>query len=332
VTDTAQLTVTAGPSGVRAARRTTTAALRGYPASVVADAELVVTELVTNALLHGVPPVTLRLGGDGKSVRIEVEDAGPAMPLRMRRSSDAMTGRGLDLVATLAHSWGVSPARSGKLVWAELVPGRHKTSSRRTKSAIDSLRPRRGRQDSEPHFPVRLGQVPTELLIAAKAHVDNIIRELILIESSPVPGPRLLSETVRHLAEGAEDFSEARLEIKRQALAAARLGKPFTDLTLSLPLSSADAGLRYLAALDEADVEARAARLLTVAPPPSHRVFREWYVRAIVVQLRAAATGRQGPAPMPFSMALAAELDRVAATPIETPRRVRSARKAAESA
>lgn len=329
MTDTAQLDVAAGPEGVRAARRTTAAALRGYPTAVVTDAELVVTELVTNALLHGLPPVTLRLGGDGGCVRIEVEDAGTALPLRMRRSNESMTGRGLDLVATLAKSWGVSPSRSGKIVWVELVPGSRRSSSRRTGKAVDSLRPRRVRGQAETRHPITLGLVPTELLIAAKAHIDNIVRELALIQHGDAGGPRLPADVVARLTQGAEDFSEARLEIKRQAVAAARLGKPFTDLTLSLPLSSADAGLRYLAALDEADVEAHAARLLTVAAPPSHRIFREWYVRAIVVQLEAAARGKRGPLPEPFSLALAAELDRVAtpATPA-TP----TARKRARSA
>src|SRR5206468_12771315 len=47
--------------------------------SVVEDAELVVTELVTNALLHGAPPVMLRISSAGSGVRIEVEDTGRGM-------------------------------------------------------------------------------------------------------------------------------------------------------------------------------------------------------------------------------------------------------------
>jgi hypothetical protein len=88
----------------------------------------------------------------------------------------------------------------------------------------------------------------------------------------------------------------------------------FTDLTLHLPVSAAAAGLRYLAALDEADRQARSARLLTIAAPPSHRLFREWYVRSLVDRLRAASRGDPQPPVVTFSLVLAAELDRVSAS------------------
>src|SRR5207302_1269019 len=81
-----------------------------------------------------------------------------------------------------------------------------------------------------------------------------------------------------------------------------------TELRLTLPASAADAGERYLAALDEADRYARGARLLTLETPPVHRVFREWYVGALVDQLRAVAAGAP-PAPiMTFPQRLAAEV------------------------
>ena len=112
-----------------------------------------------------------------------------------------------------------------------------------------------------------------------------------------------------------EDFAEARNEIKRQALEAARRRDVFTDLTLHLPVAAATAGLRYLAALDEADRQARSARLLTLAAPPSHRLFREWYVRALVDRLRAASRGESPPPIKNFSLVLADELDRLSDLP-----------------
>src|SRR3954451_9359935 len=92
------------------------------------DAELVVTELVTNAMLHGggyrgVHVVPLTAG-----VRVEVADVSAVPPLLGRASEDAMTGRGLRLVNSLAARWGASAAGSGKVVWAELTgdgPGDH---------------------------------------------------------------------------------------------------------------------------------------------------------------------------------------------------------------
>ena len=118
------LTLRAEPDAAGRARRFTTAALSDAPADVVEDARLVVTELVTNALLHGEAPVSVRaLVLDGV-YRLEVEDAGRQLPLVPARSEDAMTGRGLALVSALASRWGVEPGEhGGKVVYAELAPG-----------------------------------------------------------------------------------------------------------------------------------------------------------------------------------------------------------------
>ncbi|MFF7258745.1 SpoIIE family protein phosphatase [Streptomyces sp. NPDC008159] len=82
-------------------------------------AELVVSELVTNAIRYGRPPIGLRLIHD-RTLLCEVSDAGSTTPhLRRARVFDE-GGRGLLLVAQLAERWGTRHARHGKTVWAEL--------------------------------------------------------------------------------------------------------------------------------------------------------------------------------------------------------------------
>jgi hypothetical protein len=310
-----ELEVVPGREGVRAARRLTSTTLQGHQQALAADAELVVTELVTNAVLHGAAPITLRLRRRRNRVLIEVEDSALIAPVRGWRG-EGMTGRGLEVVDSLTYAWGVRPSQRGKLVWAELGRPRRRALARRTPpgtplvagAALSAAHP-------EKHYEIRLGWVPTELLLAAKTHIDNVVRELALMhpDAPEVAEPQLA--TADKLARVAEDFAEARREIKSQAVDAARRGDVFTDLVLSLPQSAAAAGMRYLAALDEADHQAKAVRFLTVAAPPSHRVFREWYVREIVTQLRAAGLGQSSPPTTPFSLVLAAELDRVAGDP-----------------
>ncbi|MFF5978729.1 SpoIIE family protein phosphatase [Streptomyces olindensis] len=86
--------------------------------------ELVVSELVTNAIRYGRPPIRLRLIRD-QSLLCEVSDAGSTTPhLRRARASDE-GGRGLLLVAQLAERWGTRHARQGKTVWAELGKEKH---------------------------------------------------------------------------------------------------------------------------------------------------------------------------------------------------------------
>ncbi|MFI0895504.1 ATP-binding protein [Streptomyces sp. NPDC020983] len=87
-------------------------------------AELIVSELVTNAITHTYPPyghlIATRLERLDSGIRIEVHDAGTALPERRRAGEDEESGRGLCLVDSLTGGqWGVS-CRSGpgKAVWA----------------------------------------------------------------------------------------------------------------------------------------------------------------------------------------------------------------------
>lgn len=114
--------------GVRdpaAARRFVREQLTGVAEDVCADALVVVSELVTNVHLHGVPPAGLVLSVDDGTVHIEVFDSGPAIPVnpgQLPRPTGG-GGRGLFIVAALATSWGVRTegADGGKTVWIELA-------------------------------------------------------------------------------------------------------------------------------------------------------------------------------------------------------------------
>lgn len=109
---------------VPAARRFAAQSLRCWGLSDWAragDVSLCVSELATNALLHGVPPgrgFLLRLRYDGDVVRVEVHDSGPGMP-KITDETDGEGGRGLVLVAALADKWGVCERELGKVVWGE---------------------------------------------------------------------------------------------------------------------------------------------------------------------------------------------------------------------
>jgi len=101
------------PEAVRAAREFVAQSLVGSSPDLIVDAQLLATELVTNARLHGVPPIMVGAVRHLGRVRLEVEDAGQTLPVRTRDSLDSMTGRGLTLVSALASSWGVDPGSDG---------------------------------------------------------------------------------------------------------------------------------------------------------------------------------------------------------------------------
>jgi anti-sigma regulatory factor (Ser/Thr protein kinase) len=82
---------------------------------------LLVTELVTNAILHAGTPLQLAIDAQPDRIRLCVEDASPRQPEVHHYDSDAVTGRGLALVEQLATSWGVDQTPAGKVVWCEIA-------------------------------------------------------------------------------------------------------------------------------------------------------------------------------------------------------------------
>ncbi|GAB2878713.1 SpoIIE family protein phosphatase [Streptomyces deserti] len=99
------------------ARATRQVVAWGYP-DLAMTTELVVSELVTNALRYASGPVRLRLLRDTR-LTCEVADGSSTAPrLRHARSTDE-GGRGLFLVAQLTHRWGARYTPSGKIIWAE---------------------------------------------------------------------------------------------------------------------------------------------------------------------------------------------------------------------
>src|SRR5438445_10134528 len=85
------------------------------------DAALVVSELVTNALLHGGGCTGIDIRPIEGGLRVEVRDPSPASPFPGYATEGALTGRGVRVVASLAARWGMQPTPDGKIVWAELT-------------------------------------------------------------------------------------------------------------------------------------------------------------------------------------------------------------------
>ncbi|MEY9945172.1 SpoIIE family protein phosphatase [Kitasatospora sp. GAS206B] len=102
------------------ARRFTRSTLASWGLSPLADfAELLVSELVTNALVHAQQPRRLRLFRD-RMLTLEVADAGRQAPRLRPAGSEDEGGRGMNLINELAQRWGSRPTKDGKVVWAEL--------------------------------------------------------------------------------------------------------------------------------------------------------------------------------------------------------------------
>ncbi|WP_431677912.1 ATP-binding protein [Kitasatospora sp. KL5] len=95
----------------------------GVPPEAVDTAELLATELVTNALVHtGQRAVFDAVLTPDRLLRIEVRDGVARVPGRRSPAEYATSGRGLLLVEALADDWGVQLRGDGKVTWFELGP------------------------------------------------------------------------------------------------------------------------------------------------------------------------------------------------------------------
>lgn len=84
-------------------------------------AELLLSELVTNALVHTDEGAVVAVSVAPQRLRVEVRDFVPGMPVsHVPNADDGTHGRGLILVESLADAWGISPKALGKVVWFEL--------------------------------------------------------------------------------------------------------------------------------------------------------------------------------------------------------------------
>ena len=109
-------------SSAAAARRFAATTLRSWGRDdLIESTELLLSELVVNAVLHAASAVTVELHLRPGSLRVEVTDASATPPAPRPVDPVAVTGRGLLIVDALATSWGVDPAPPGKVVWFELA-------------------------------------------------------------------------------------------------------------------------------------------------------------------------------------------------------------------
>lgn len=117
-----RIPVEPGPQGARRARRAARTWLAGQSVgSAGDDVLLLVSELVTNALRHGLPPVSLELCVDARTVSVAVVDAAPVRPRARAAEPDAEGGRGMLLLTLLSLEHGVRPQPPGKVVWGTVA-------------------------------------------------------------------------------------------------------------------------------------------------------------------------------------------------------------------
>jgi hypothetical protein len=253
------------------------------------SARLAVSELVTNAILHAEPPMTVHVRGTVQRPRVEVTDQSLNPPRRLETHhlvdlgddfSWTTMGRGLDLVAAYSERWGadISPNGTGKVVWFEPSDGLRETPVEGEVFDVEGAIARLGLAPVDPAdmLEIRLFSMPVELFSHLRRHFNELGRELRLLA---------LSEPERYPL--AVEFSETFLQVeyeRRQVAGIEALdqaiheGGETVDLTYVTP-PTAPATMRRLATLlRRVYDELSGSVLLSVSPPDDLVALQEWYL------------------------------------------------------
>lgn len=270
-------------------------------------AELALSELATNSVLHAhtVFEVRIRCGDD--ELRVEVEDASAVVPAQRAYGAEAATGRGLALVAVVAHEHGVTRTGTGKVVWFVLRDEPMTTGA----EDIDTLLDDWGDDDLDP--PVQaspLGSVtllnfPPTLWLAAMQMHDALVRELALVRAGQGQGATDLAAADRArfairaaLQRALSDervVTAARSPLPPGHPADLQAVPPALDLEVPLWPGAADDAAALQDVMDEANRLARQGLLLTRPSLTEVTALRDWAAEQIIT----GSTATQAPMPWP---------------------------------
>jgi PAS domain S-box-containing protein len=315
------------PSSVGRARRLVRRALaRSGREDLLDTAELLVSELVTNALVHAGTPIDVSLTVHDRGLRAEISDGSPHVPARRSYGPTAGTGRGLLLLEQMVHDWGVDRRERGKTVWFHLSADDHLAAEGVPADPVETqVHGRRG------HAPdtvlVELRRVPLLLLAAWRQHAEALLREHLLASletdggEDPIEVHAAASDAISLLAEHVPDPDLG--EDPRVLLVAAlepRVSAP--RVVIPVPRRSVRSFAVLARTLRRALELAEQGALLTTPTQPEVQELREWVCAEVARQaeghpptpwnLEAVPPAPPGPAPefdiTPVSMATTARL------------------------
>jgi anti-sigma regulatory factor (Ser/Thr protein kinase) len=251
------------------------------------DLELAASELVTNALLHGRPPLEVVAWVNPRAARIEVHDASPLAPTFSLLEPSGMTGRGLLLVDAATDAFGVDPEPGGKVVWCEVRDP--DPAGAAAAADVDALLAAWGDDlacdPADEVVTVVLTDLDTETLAASEAHSEALLRDLALVLRTPGALSDEEYRAVQRAVAAAEAFEAGRAALRHQVMLATAEGAPTVEVRLRISRREAELVREYAAALDEADRMCRSGRLLVSECPRELSHVREGYLRRIVAQL-----------------------------------------------
>jgi anti-sigma regulatory factor (Ser/Thr protein kinase) len=290
-----ELTLASSPRAAADARRWVGDICRRLERTdLVECAELGVSELVANAILHASSPYKVRVRGTASHPRIEVVDGSTRPPVPPNHAdTDELEllltfGRGLAMVAQCALAWGATIEFDGKIVWFEPAPEMRDSGS--VEWVIDRSDPA-ARPPSPPTgdatVEVHLAGIDVPLYLSLARQYGELRRELRLLSLSHQSDYPLAGDLTSMFADFERQFPES---FREQIDDAGARGLPRVDVTFPMAREAGPIFVTMTEMFDVADAFCRAERLLSIARTPRQRAFHNWLLGELVHQLDGATS------------------------------------------
>jgi hypothetical protein len=254
---------------------------------LVECAELGVSELVTNAVMHGADPIQVRVRGTREHPRVEVRDASverPILPgpLGLDPDDDLLLtfGRGLSIVARSSDAWGAEIESDGKVVW--FAPAAELAEDDGVEGVINGPDVDEIVVEIDDPVEVRILGVPLRLYVGFQQHFRELRREVRLLaiaHEADYPLAKSLSDLFGTLERQLRDgigLSDLEGALAQQA--------EIADLFVRMPREAATTLRSFVDLLDVADEFCRQERLLSLARTEEQREFQRWFLGEYIRQ------------------------------------------------
>jgi anti-sigma regulatory factor (Ser/Thr protein kinase) len=268
--------------------------LHDWSSDAIDTVQLLVSELVTNAVLHTEDSIEVTATVTATRITVEVIDRNPTKPVVRDYGHDAATGRGLRLVDALADAWGVRNEADRKAVWFRVSDGLQSPADLvgdddpldMWSDFEDTPAPPPPGSPSGDYVDVCLTAIPVSTYLAVQEHHDALVREGMLMGAAEgdvnVQVPQRLREL---MATVVVQFGPGNDQRRAQVERARRAGQRTVDVAMLFAAGGQAAVTTTADELDEIDDFCEQGLLLTPPSPPAVRRFRRWYTEEIVRQL-----------------------------------------------
>lgn len=300
------LPLSSDPESVKAARAWVRNVLaRLHRDDLIDAAELGVSELVTNAILHGAPPISVRVRGTRQHPRVEVRDSSkrpPEVNIEMAGEEHLLAtfGRGLGLVALHSSAWGAELVPQGKMVWFEPTDKpRLEGDLNGDVFDLDQTVQERIAATGLPDNPVRvrLLHLPVALYAQWRRRYEELGRELRLLAMAHGKAYPVAMDLAEVFLQAEQELRLTRGADQLELLMNSDADRG--DVELLVPENSPETAARLLDTLERADQFCREQRLLVLAATPLEQRLQRWYLGEFV---RQAAGEEPRPWPGPFTL------------------------------